>query len=54
MEARITTRSATSYTIEVEIPYEFTSMLEAETRIQEQVNKVGVNNYERLKIVAIT
>jgi len=42
MEARITKRSATSYTIEVEIPHEFNSMLEAETRIQEQVNKVGV------------
>jgi len=42
MDARITNRSATSYTIEVEIPYEFNSMLEAETRIQEQVNTVGV------------
>jgi hypothetical protein len=42
MEARITKRSATSYTIEVEIPYEYTSMLEAEIRIQKQVNKVGV------------
>ena len=41
MEAKIVKRSATSYTIEVEIPYEYSSMLEAETRIQEQVNKVG-------------
>ncbi len=41
MEAMITKRSATSFTIEVEIPYEFTSMLDAETRIQEQVNKIG-------------
>lgn len=42
MEARITKRSATCYTIEVEIPYEYNSMLEAETRIQEPVNKLGI------------
>ena len=41
MDATITKRSATSFTIEVEIPYETTSMLKAETTIQEQVNKVG-------------
>lgn len=41
IEATITKRSATSFTIEVEIPYEFTSMLDAETRIQAQVNNVG-------------
>jgi hypothetical protein len=41
MEAKITKRSATSYTIEVEIPYERSSMLEAEKTIQAQVNKVG-------------
>ena len=41
MEATITKRSATSFTVEVEIPYEFTSMLNAETTIQEQINKVG-------------
>ena len=41
MEAHITKRSATSYTIEIEIPYECSSMLEAETVIQTQVNKVG-------------
>jgi hypothetical protein len=42
MEATITKRSAKSYTIEVEIPYEFNTMLEAEIRIQQQVNKVGM------------
>jgi hypothetical protein len=42
MDARITKRSVTSYTIEVEIPYEYNSMLEAEIRIQEQVNNVGM------------
>jgi hypothetical protein len=42
MEAKITKRSTKSYTIEVEIPYEFNSMLEAENRIQQQVNKVGM------------
>ena len=41
MEAKIVKRSATSYTIEGEIPYEFSSMLEAEAIIQTQVNKVG-------------
>ncbi len=41
MEATITKRSATSFTVEVEIPYEFTSMLNAETTIQAQVNKAG-------------
>jgi hypothetical protein len=41
MDAKITKRSPTSYTIEVEIPYEFSSMLEAERVIQQQVNKVG-------------
>ena len=41
MEANITTRSATSFRIEVEIPYEFTSMLEAERIIQQQINKAG-------------
>jgi hypothetical protein len=42
MEATITKRSAASYTIEVEIPYEFNSMLDAEIQIQQQVNKVGM------------
>jgi hypothetical protein len=42
MEATITKRSAKCYTIEVEIPYEFNSMLEAENRIQQQVNSVGI------------
>lgn len=41
MEAHITKRSATSYTIEIEIPYECSSMLDAETVIQTQLNKVG-------------
>ncbi len=41
MEATITKRSTTSFTVEVEIPYEFTSMLKAETTIQEQINTVG-------------
>lgn len=41
MDANITARSATSFTIEIEIPYDFSSMLEAEQMIQKQVNKVG-------------
>jgi len=41
MDATITNRSATSFTIEVEIPYDFSSMLEAEEVIQTQVNKAG-------------
>lgn len=41
MDAKIVKRSATTYTIEIEIPYDFSSMLEAEQTIQTQVNKVG-------------
>jgi hypothetical protein len=41
MDAAITKRSATSFTIEVDIPYEYSSMLHAEEVIQAQINKVG-------------
>ncbi len=41
MEATITTRSATHFTVEIDIPYELTSMLKAEETIQAQVNKLG-------------
>jgi hypothetical protein len=41
MDARITKRSATSFTIEVEIPYEFSSMLHAEEVIQQHLNNAG-------------
>lgn len=41
MDAKIVTRTDTSYTIQIEIPYECSSMLDAEAIIQTQVNKVG-------------
>ena len=41
MDATITKRSPSSFTIEVEIPYDYSSMLHAEEMIQAQVNKVG-------------
>jgi len=41
MEATITKRSATHFTVEIDIPYELTSMLKAEETIQAQVNTLG-------------
>lgn len=42
MNATITHKSATSFTVEIEIPYEHSSMLHAEEIVQAQVNKVGM------------
>jgi len=41
MNATITKRTTTHFTLQIEIPYEYTSMLEAETRIQERINEAG-------------
>ena len=41
MDAKITKRTDTSFTIEIDIPYEKASLLEAEELIQQQINKAG-------------
>lgn len=41
MDATITKRTDTSFTIEIEIPYEKQSLLDAEDLIQQQINKAG-------------
>lgn len=42
MNAKITNRTATHYTIEIDIPYHSSSMLKAEEVIQAHVNQVGI------------